>query len=178
MTYSSQSTYPNEAAALDAFEQSVNKLMHVNDWSALSVFTADFKVYDPAGQPKTDGQPEVGAYIQISLPGPMPPNWVQVVDIAREPKRVEFTVRPSSEPQQKNGTTIEHFFAQNASSTFRVELIGNTITASEIGKNESINNQEPQAGDRAVVNTLIAEGGWLFYQKIQWKHLTDYLVHR
>lgn len=175
--YSSQRTYSNESAAYAAFGQSVNKLLHVNGWSGLSIFTADFALHNRSGQPKPDSKPEVGDYIQIQLPGPMPENWVRVIHTEREPNRVEFTVQPSAEPQSENPTVIEHFFTENASSTFRVELSGTTITASEIGKNESINNQEPQAGNRATINTLIAEGAWLFYQKIQWKHLTDYLVH-
>lgn len=175
--YSSQHTYSHESVARDAFERSVNKLLHVNGWSDLSVFTADFALHNQAGEPKPDGFPDVGDYIEITLPGPMPKNWVQVVHTVREPNRVEFTVRPSTEPQPENPNVIEHFFADTSSSTFRVELAGTTLTASEIGQNESINNQEPQAGDRATINTLIAEGGWLLYQKIQWKHLTNYLVH-
>jgi hypothetical protein len=53
-----------------------------------------------------------------------------------------------------------------------------TLFAFEIGKNEGINNQGEDAGDRKLINTLIAEGGWAGFQELQWKKLTDYLVHR
>jgi hypothetical protein len=176
-TYASQNIFPDEATAQEAFRRSVEKLVHIDSWSDLSMFTADFRLHNHSGSPKPGGQPQVGDYIQIILPGPMPENWVRINHMATEEKRVEFTVQPSKDPREPESDEIKHFFTQHARSTFRVELDGTTITASEIGEHEAINNQGPQAGDRPVINTVIAEGGWLFYQKIQWKLLTDYLVH-
>jgi len=176
--YASQHTFPDQASAQEAFSRSVEKLLNVNGWSGLSMFTADFVLHDRAGTPKAGGSPQVGDFIQILLPGPMPENWVQVVDSATNEKRVEFTVKPSKDPRNPQSEEVKHFFHAEASSTFRVELSEKTLTASEIGKHEGINNEGPQAGDRALVNTVIAEGGWLFYQRLQWKVLTDYLVHQ
>lgn len=173
----SQNTFSDEATAKEAFGRSVEKLLNVEGWSALSSFTADFKLHDSTGKPKPNGQPERGDYLQITLPGPAPENWVRVVHKTIEENRAEFAVQPSNDPRKAESNTVEHFFDEQARSTFRVELSGNTITASEIGEREVINNQGPQAGDRAVINTVIAEGAWLFYQKLQWKLLTDYLVH-
>ncbi len=173
----SQNTFADEAVTNEAYARSVEKLLHVNGWSTLSSLTADFSLYDQTGQPKPDGKVEVGDYIRIDLPGPMPENWVQVVDSSVQNDQVDFTVRPSSDPRQKDAVETVHFFTQEARSIFRVERAGTTITASEIGRDEVINNQQPEAGDRAIINTAIAEGGWLFYQKLQWKLLTDYLVH-
>ncbi|GAB3949790.1 hypothetical protein GCM10028805_26700 [Spirosoma harenae] len=176
MVYQSQRTFPDEATAREAFGRSIDKLFRVNDWSALSSLASDFKVYSQAGEPKTTVYPEVSDFIQISLPGPVPENWVQVTHRMIEDNRAAFTVRPSRNPRENNPAEIEHFFHESASSTFQVERIGKTITAAEIGKNEGINNEGPQAGNRAIINTIIAEVGWLFYQKLQWKLLTDYLV--
>ena len=177
LVYASQRTFSDEATAGVAFVRATQKLWNVERWSDLSSFTADFRLYDPTGQPKPGGEPQLNDYIEVILPGPAPTNWVRVTHKAADDKRAEFTVQPSRNPQDRETTGIAHFFDQNARSTFRVELLGKTLTASEIGEHEGINNQEPQAGDRAVVNTVVAEAGWLFYQKIQWKLLTDYLVH-
>ena len=177
LLYASQHTFPDEVTAGEAFGRSTQKLWNVEGWSDLSSFTADFRLYDPTGQPKPGGEPQLNDYIEVILPGPAPTNWVRVTHKAADDKRAEFTVQPSPDPTATNTTEVVHFFRQEARSTFRVERTGNTITASEIGENEGINNQEPQAGDRAIINTVIAEAGWLFYQKIQWKRLTDYLVH-
>ncbi|WP_420151215.1 hypothetical protein [Spirosoma sp.] len=176
--YSSQHTFPDEQAAQEAFTRSKEKLFHVDRWSDLSSFTADFMLHDQAGNRATRHHLQVGDFIKIDLPGPMPENWVEVVHLANEEQMAEFTVRPSNNPQQKEDDKIEHFFQQKARSTFRVVLEERTITASEIGQNEAINNQEPESGDRTIINTLIAEAGWLFHQPIQWKVLTDYLVHQ
>lgn len=177
MVYASQNTFSSETSAQEAFDRSIKKLFDVAGWSGLSMFTADFALYDPHGELKPGGPPQMDDYINIILPGPMPDNWVRVVHTATVENRVEFTVQPSPDPRKKQSEEVEHFFHQEARSTFRVELAGTTLIASEIGQHEGINNQEPQAGGRAVLNTMIAEGGWLFYQKLQWKVLTDYLVH-
>lgn len=171
--YTSQNQFADEATAKEAFGRSVEKLLNVNGWSELSVLTADFHLHDHAGQPKPTGSPQPGDYIQIILPGPTPENWVRVVHIALDEHRAEFAVQPSPDPREKVSDEVEHFFDEKARSTFRVERIGNTIRAAEIGTDEAIN----QAGHRSLVNTVIAEAGWLFYQRIQWKTLTDYLVH-
>ncbi|MVM32480.1 hypothetical protein GO755_20730 [Spirosoma sp. HMF4905] len=173
--YDSQHTFPSESMAIEAFERSVAKLLNVRGWSDLSSLTADFQLYDQLGSAKT-GSPQVGDYIQVVLPGPTPENWVRVIHTSTEEKRVEFTVQPCPDPMGHEPDHIEHFFQPQARSTFRVERLGTTITASEIGQHEGINNEEPQAGGRSLINTVIAEAGWLFYQKMQWKLLTDYLV--
>ena len=45
-------------------------------------------------------------------------------------------------------------------------------------EDEAINNQGEEAAGRKWINTLIAAGAWLGFQKIQWEKLTDYLVHK
>lgn len=177
ITYQSQHTFASQTAAQEAFGLSVKKLLDVTAWSALSSLAADFVLYDAKGEPKPGQYAAVGDYIQIKLPGPVPENWVRVTHNRNDEHRVEFTVHPSPSPGQEDGPEVRHFFHPQASSTFRVELSGTTLTAWEIGLHERINNQEPLAGNRAVINTVIAETGWLFYQKFQWKLLTDYLVH-
>ncbi len=177
MVYASQHTYSDESTAREAFARSVGKLLNVNNWSALSSISADFALHDSVGRPKLDRPAEVSDFIQIILPGPMPENWVRVSHKLCDEQFAEFTVQPCSNPLANKPDQIEHFFAEQARSTFRVELAGCTISAFEIGQHESINNQQPQAGERGLINTLIAETGWLFYQKIQWKLLTAYLVH-
>lgn len=177
ITYESHHTYPNEPAATDAFANSVAKLLNVNGWSALSSFSANFALYDTTGKPKLNGPADVGDFIQIVLPGPTPENWVQIISGQTSDTVAEFTVQPCPDPLANKPEQIEHFFAEQSRSTFRVNVSGDTISAFEIGQHESINNQQPQAGERGLANTLIAEAGWLFYQKIQWKLLTDYLVN-
>jgi hypothetical protein len=174
-TYSSQQVLPDEAAAQQLFSQAVQRLFNVNSWSSISTFTSDFVLHDANGQSKPGGSVQLGDYIKVSLPGPVPENWVHVTSVVSAADLAEFTVHPCHEPGGQS-TETRHFFRAESSSTFRVERQGNCVMASEIGLEERINNEGDQAGEHALVNTAIAEMGWLFYQGIQWKALTDYLV--
>lgn len=177
--YSSDHTYATRDEANQKFKRSIEKLFDVNRWSDLPGFTSTFQLHDASGVEKDAKMPEVNDYIKIILPGPVPENWVMVSDINEEENQVEFTVNPSINPtkDREEQDKIEHFFIPEASSTFRVQLDGNKISAFEIGKNEGINNNE-DAGNRKLINTLIAEGGWAGVQEFQWNKLTDYLVHK
>ena len=160
--YTSRRTYPDTSSALQAFAWAEEKLFDVNAWSDLPGITAKFALHDAAGMGKTT-TPQVGDYIRIDLPGPFPENWVRVTSLRVGDTAAEFTVQPSGEPREgggEEGEEIEHFFRKEARSTFRVQLQGNTLVASEIGRHESINNQGAEAGNRSVINTVVARGGW------------------
>lgn len=174
-TFCSQNSCRDENTAREAFGKAREKVFDVNRWSSLSAITADFILHDQLGRPKPTGRPEVGDHIRVELPGPAPENWVQVIQVEDDENKAGFTARPCADPRDKTGST-EHFFTDASTSTFRVSLVGLTVFACQIGENERVNNQNPEAGERSAVNTMIAGAGWLFYQKIQWKTLTDYLV--
>lgn len=181
-TFASEHTYPDEQMAAEAFIRSKAKLFAVDDWSNLPGLTSTFRLHDKMGRPKGGQEVLVGDYISIDLPvpGPVLENWVRITDIRTGDTEAQFTVVPSENPKpEKTSETapVEHFFTDEASSTFRVERQGNRLIAAELGRNERINNDEAKAGDRSIVNTLVAAGGWAYFQEVQWKKLTDYLVH-
>ena len=177
--YQNENTYPTEQEAITAFEHSKRKLFDVNDWTKLSGVNSTFELYDNHGRRSTALKPEIGYYMKIILPASTIENWVQVTDIREEESLAEFTVQPSEKPKElaEDEAEVKHFFSKEASSTFRVTRQGNVIHGYEIGKNEAINNQGEDAGNRAVLNTFVAEGGWAIFQQLQWDKLTRYLVH-
>lgn len=177
--YSNKHTYSDEQTAIREFERSKQKLFDVNEWTNMSGINSTFQLYDNRGRRTTAKMPEVGYYIKIVLPATTMDNWVNITDIHVEENLAEFIVHPSEQPKElgEGEAEIEHFFIKEASSTFRVTREGNTIYGYEIGKNEGINNQGEEAGERALINTLIAEGGWAGVQELQWDKLTKYLVH-
>ncbi|WP_439883298.1 hypothetical protein ACSX1A_09015 [Pontibacter sp. MBLB2868] len=177
--HSQEHEYPNEATAIKEYEKSKQKLFDINLWSHLEGINSTFELYDQRGR-KTDAiKPEVGYFIKIILPGSGIENWVQLTDIHVEENLAEFTVHPSEKPDERNDgeKVIKHFFIKEASSTFRVERRGKKLIGYEIGLNEGINNQGEEAGDRALLNTLTAEGGWAGVQALQWNKLVYYFVH-
>ena len=175
--YSSKNEYPTKEAAVRAFKRSKEKLFNVNKWSDLPGLTSTFELYTSSGEKAGNREPKKGDYLRIMLPIPTPENWVVITDIRQNSEMVQFTVSPSRDPREEE-EDIEHFFIDGATSTFKITLNGTTLYAYEIGRNEGINNQGSDAGRRELINTLVAEGGWAFFQRIQWKQLTDYLVHK
>ena len=178
--YQNEQDYPDVASALTAFEESKQKLFNVNLWSNLEGINSTFELHDERGRKTTAEVPKLGDYVKVTLPGAEVENWVQVNDINTTENMAEFTVQPSSKPNPPvdEEEVTEHFFTSDATSTFRVEVQGTKLIASEIGKNEYINNQGEESGNRAVLNTLVAEGGWAGFQGLQWDKLTSYLVHQ
>jgi hypothetical protein len=178
--YHNEQDYPDVASAREAFEESKKKLFNVNLWSNLEGINSTFELHDERGRKTTAEVPKIGDYVKVTLPGAEVENWVQVNDIKTTPDMAEFTVQPSSKPNPPDDEeeVTEHFFTSEATSTFRVEVQGTKLIGSEIGKNEFINNQGEESGDRSVLNTLIAQGGWAGFQELQWDKLTSYLVHQ
>lgn len=177
--YSNANTFTDEATAKQEFERSKAKLFDVNAWTKLSGINSTFKLYDLRGKRSNAKHIETGYFIKIVLPASTMDNWVQVSAMQDTDTLAEFIVHPSEKPKQlaDNNEEVKHFFIKEASSTFRVTREGNTITGYEIGKNEGINNQDEEAGNSALLNTLVAEGGWALFQELQWDKLTKYLVH-
>jgi hypothetical protein len=177
--FSSEHPYPDANAAAEAFGRARQKLFNVDGWSTLPGFSAKFGLYDRAGLRKP-GSPAVGDCIRISLPGPLPENWVTVTDVRTGPAEAEFTVSPCGNPKaagESNGRPGSSLLRRRSHQYLPGGTETTTRVASEIGRDERINNQGNEAGGRAVVNTLIAEGGWALFQEMQWKKLTDYLAH-
>jgi hypothetical protein len=177
--FSSLNKYNNEIEAKEAFLLSKSKLFNINLWSKLPGITSEFMLHDSYGNPKKT-TPKVGDFIKIELPGPLPENWVTIMDIVDQSNMSQIIVSPSAKPKAKGDEKdeIEHFFIEEATSTFRIKREGDTLFAFEIGKDEGINNQGHEAANRELINTLIAHGGWAGFQKLQWEKLTDYLVNK
>lgn len=178
--YKNENTFPDEATARQELERSKQKLFDINRWTNLEGINSTFELFDGYGRKSTALKPEIGYFIKIILPASGIENWVKITDMSEQADAAEFIVHPSEAPTlQKEGNTeeIKHFFIKEASSTFKVERQGTTLIGYEIGKNEGINNHGEEAGDRAILNTLVAEGGWAGIQALQWDKLTSYLVH-
>jgi hypothetical protein len=176
--YSSHRDFSDEESAKNELTRCKERLFDVNSWSDIpGIANASFELHGADGQPLRKKYPEIGDFVKIDLPGPLPFFWVRVIDMTTDDDMAQFIVQPSHDPaDNQDKTTTKHFFRDQARSIFRVERHGSQITAMEIGLNESINNRETEAGGKAVINTLVSEGGWAGFQKYQWQNLTDYIV--
>ena len=169
--FSSEAIFPDEETAKKTFPEARKRLFDINKWTDKPDLTTPFELYSNSGK-KTTSDPQKGYFIKITLPGIPVENWVEITELQENSDMATFTVHPCPNPFESDEKT-QHFFVQETSSTFKVARQGNKIIASETGRNEFINNQE-EAGSRAALNTLIAEGGWAVFQKILWQDLADY----
>lgn len=161
--------------AKSQFEHARTRLLNVNNWSGLGWFTARFELYDP-NLIHSSTLLEQGSYIKISFPFLLPESWVKVTEFYTDDTKAYFVVYPVSDPFANPTKTISHFLKPESSSIFKVQLEGLKISGYEIGRNERINNQAEQAGNRKLINTIMAWGGWLVMQNYQWDKLTKYFV--
>jgi len=176
--YSTSRQFDDEDSAAFEFLRSRERLFNVNGWSDIpGIANAKFELFTANGELLERNMVQLGDFVKIDLPGPLPFYWVKVIELSEEPDRAQFTVQPTHDPTEKDDqSATDHFFQDQARSIFRVERNGNEITAMEIGIDESPNNNEEEAGGKGISNTLVSAGGWAAIQKYQWKNLTDYVV--
>ncbi len=176
--YTSTSSFADEETARHEFAASKVRLFDVNGWSDIpGVANAAFALHNAAGQPISRNAIQVGDFIEIDLPGPLPMYWVEVKEVVDEADRAFFAVKPSHDPTGKEDEEVTaHFFHEDAQSVFLVERKANQLIAKEIGTDEAINKDRKEAGNKGLLNTVVSETGWAFFQEYQWKNLTDYLV--
>jgi hypothetical protein len=176
--YVSTRRFGDDASAQAEYGRAMARLYDVNAWSDIpGVANAAFELYSSEGQPVKRHHVQKNDFIRIDLPGPLPFYWVKVVEVSNGDDHAQFTVQPANDPTKPEDPAVTaHFFRDQARSIFRIERHGAELIAMEIGLNEAINNQEGEAGEKRLINTLVSEGGWAGFQKYQWKNLTEYLV--
>jgi hypothetical protein len=174
-----------EEAAIRFFEVVKERLLNVNQWGALAkVPLSTFRLTDAQGQ-EIDGYAKEGNYFKIDIPGPGTQtgegfDWVKVESIETKKdadwEYLSMRVRPATNPAI-NDPAIAHFLQEDATSTFQVKRLGNTITAEEHGRNE-VPNTKTEKGMDNVRNTLVGWGAKLGLSYPQWKSLVVGLVER
>lgn len=177
--YYTRKQFESKEEAETVFKAAISRLFDVNNWSNINIATSKFQLFTSNAHPTSETKPQKDYYIKVNLPGPTPDNWVIVIDVKKNEDTAEFTVSPCPNPttEKQSDLITEHFFKSEATSTFRVSLRDHIVSAYEIGRNESINNRQPEAGKRSAINTAHSEVGWAGFQTHQWQNLTDYFIY-
>jgi hypothetical protein len=172
-------SFESDAEALSFFKLASQRLLHVNQWHELAgKATAQFQLRDDEGK-AVDREARKGDYFQIDIPAPGSVtgggyDWVRIEDIVEEENNLVITVRPCSNPQNKDKDTA-HFFSSDSSSSFVVKKEGKKVTAGVYGRNE-----KPNAGTEKIIdkirNTAVAIGAITGFSKLQWKSLVNGIV--
>ena len=123
-------------------------------------------------------------YLRIDIPGPGADegdgfDWVKVETIKEDfiqeaDNSIALKLRASPNPNNDK-TSTAHFFKEDATSSFIIKLIGNTITVSYYGRNEVPNVKNVSIIDK-VRNALVAVGAAIGLSEIQWDSLVKGLL--
>jgi hypothetical protein len=176
---------PSETEAINFFKAVKIRLLDVNRWSEVAgVPLSAFKLTDGQGNEVHRTAVE-GDYLKIDIPGPGTKtgggyDWVVIEQIKEEiqdgAEILTMTVRPAANPLSEDGH-IAHFLTDQATSTFQVKRIGNTIYAEEHGRNETPNTHTEHALDN-IRNTFVGWAAKIGFSYPQWKSLVSGLINK
>ncbi|MFB6456134.1 hypothetical protein ACE38W_12755 [Chitinophaga sp. Hz27] len=174
----------NEAQQL--YETARHRLLDINNWHKISGdLSATFQLIAANGA-KVNREAQEGDSIRINIPGPGNKagkgfDWVKIehieggADAKKELAYIGIKVRPYH-PPANNDASATHFFEKDATSSFVVTKIGNTIGAAVYGRNEKPNIRSKRMLDK-VRNFFIGLGAITGFSKVQWKALVKGIVH-
>jgi len=170
-------------SAKECYEMAKNRLLNISGWAEicevpLSTFILCDKLGNQIYRPAVEGD-----LLKIDIPGPGPSSgdgydWVRIEKINEEITGdisiFTLQARPTVNPVNED-SSIAHFFSEQATSTFQVKQIGNTVSAEEHGRNEVPNTDTSKFSDQ-VRNTLIGWTAKIGLSFPQWKSLVEGII--
>jgi hypothetical protein len=179
--------YKSSDEKVRVYNQAVAKLKNINSWSSLiGIPGQSFKLYRDKILITNRG-PQVGDLIKILLPGDPTARsyWVKIETIESNNNPVRFikiVVRPSANPflnRKKQDNITDHFFTNQATNTFSVNVYENHLVSKVSGQNEYANTtQVTNKWDAAYNNTIatmgrgidMGEGRRVGFQSLVWSN--------
>lgn len=174
----------SEAEAIHFFKTVKERLLDVNRWTKLAGSGMSHFFLTDSGGNLVERKATTGDFIKIDIPGPGSKtgggyDWVKIEEIKEEltdgVEILSIRARPAANPLT-DGKDIAHFLTDDATSTFQVKCIGNTIYAEEHGRNEVPNTGTAHAMDN-IRNTFVGWGAKIGFSYPQWKSLVKGLLN-
>jgi hypothetical protein len=178
---------PSRHDAILLFNEAKHRLLDINHWHKLcGKGSAVFHLTDEKGNLLEHDHPQRGMLIRIQLPAPRNANgsgydWVRIEEFEHQKNLLKdeeifgLRVRPTTDPlsSQKNGAA--HFFTREATSSFLIIRVANTVKALEKGRNE-VPNTWPRSWLGKMRNAFVAAGAMVGLSHAQWKSLVNGLL--
>jgi hypothetical protein len=162
------------------FEAAKRRLLNVNGWDKIcGKLSSVFKLTDALGN-EIEGQPQVGHFFKIDIPGPGTASgkgfdWVRVEAIEEnteaDTETILIRVRPADNPSTDD-KNVAHFFSDKATSNFVVARKNNTVTAAVYGRNEIPNTATDKPLDKTR-NVVVGTSALAGFSNPQWKSLAN-----
>ncbi len=173
----------SEEEAILFFRVVKERLLDVNHWAEIAdVPMSAFSLTDAQGK-EVQRKATDGDHIKIDIPGPGTKagkgyDWVVIEQIRDEledgAEVLSLTVRPAANPSGDD-QNVAHFLQAEATSTFQVKRIKNTVYAEEHGRNEVPNTDTEDTMDN-IRNMFVGWGAKLGFSYPQWKALVKGLL--
>lgn len=173
--------------AVRLFNQSVQRLLHINNWKEYSGKKgAEFTLTDSLGNTLNRHEPQTGDLIKIKLPAPSNIqgsgyDWVRIEkmehlsDFLTDEEVFGMRVRPVQNPYEPAGGSA-HFYTSDATSTFLIYRIKSIVYAMERGINEVPNTNT--GFFNKLRNLLIAIPAMFGLAKPQWQNLMNGILKK
>lgn len=177
-------TLDSEAEAIHFFKTVRERLLDVNRWSEISGNGLSHFFLTDSGGNLVNRKATGGDHIKIDIPGPGTKagggyDWVEIEEIKEQTldgiEILSMRARPAPNPLKNEGDTA-HFLTEEATSTFQVKRIDNTIYAEEHGRNEVPNTDTENTIDN-IRNTFVGWGAKIGFSYPQWKALVKGLLN-
>ncbi|MFS8083233.1 MAG: hypothetical protein ACMG51_07255 [Ginsengibacter sp.] len=164
----------SEEGCIMLFKKACDRMLNINSWHHFTDEKgASFCVVDEE-ENVVSRTPRAGDYVRIDVPGPDNKDgggydWVKIDTLKSDAHHMGMTFRACERPQKNNHTT-NHFFNENATSTFIIQRTTAEVIASYHGRNEKINTDDNTLADN-IRNVIVGIGALLGFSELQWKAL-------
>lgn len=167
---SANRSFENESEAEKAFRHFREKLLRVDRWN-YSSGVSSFALYGESGVKAPDRPAAVGDFVYIKLPGTGKEDWVKIIDIHEASNEKILTVQPTYDPTDESAdkSVTSHFFTDDSTNNFCLQLSNNNVNMYVIGLNEISNTEQTNSVIESARNLAVANlGHFLGVQKAEW----------
>lgn len=167
---SARRAFADEAEAKKEFVRLSVKLLEIERWNHASGVSG-FALFDKNGEKMPDKAAAIGDFICIKLPGTGKEDWVKIIDIYKNSDEKVLTVQPTYNPTEKSPdkSVTSHFFTEDSTNNFCLQLSGANINMYVIGLNEISNTGDTKNIIESARNFATANlGHFLGVQKGEW----------
>lgn len=167
---SANRTYKSDNEAERAFQQFCEKLAYIERWNGSSGVSS-FGLFGENGNKATDRPAAIGDFVCIKLPGTGKEDWVKIIDIYETSNEKVLTVQPTFNPTEKSTDkkVTSHFFTEDSTNNFCLQLSGSNVNMYVIGLNEISNTEDTNNILETARNFATANfGHFLGVQKAEW----------
>lgn len=167
---SARRVFSDETEAKAAFKSFGEKLLRIELWNHESGISS-FALFNETGDKSDDRPAKTGDFMCAELKGTGKADWLKIIQIHEAEDEMILTVQPTYDPTEKSPdkSVTSHFFTDDSTNNFCLQLNGAKINMYVIGLNEISNTADTNNLIESARNLATANlGHFLGVQKAEW----------